>query len=260
MKNLSTVSAILAAAVSAAGIFTPIYKDIPWAAGQMRGQDGVTIIASVILFLSSRIKTGGREIIRAGINAYLIYTYLFYALETVMNPLFHLYLIIVLTSGISLIKDISFLNKNDTIPAGGKGAIPGLLYLTLTGLMLFVLWNGDIITTLAGSPLLPNPSGEPLTIVYVFDLTFVIPAIVYTLYLWKKGKPFGNPMLGIMLIKAATMGTALLGMTLGMWLSGFELDTFLTGLWGFVGGAGIITLMIFLRSIRTAGKTDEQTV
>lgn len=250
MKKLNYISAGLAAAASAAGIFTELYKDTPWAIAQMKGQDAVTIITAAVLIAASARKGIKALIITAGINAYMIYTYFFYALETKLNPLFHIYLAVVLLSLIALIKAVTVLRQFSTAEAGRASGTFSIIYLSIIGAVLAFLWNADIISTLTGSPLLDTASGEPLTIVYVFDLTFVIPAVIYTVYLLIKKRPFGVPLCGIVLVKCVTMGAALLGMTIGARAGGFELETFLAVFWFCLAGFGIIALSLFLKGSR----------
>ena len=248
MKKLNIISAILAAAASSAGIFFNVYKDIPWAVAQMKGQDAVTILAAAVLLITAFKKNAKPLIITAGINAYLIYTYLFYALETKMNPFFHVYLAIVLMSLISLVHAVSRFRRVQTATAKKGSRAFSIIYLSIIASVLTFLWNSDIIATLAGHPILETPTNEPLTIVYVFDLTFVIPAIIYTLYLLKKNNSFGIPLCGIVLVKCVTMGAALLGMTIGVWAGGFKLETFLAVFWFLLAAGGIAALNLFLKS------------
>ena len=247
MRKLNLISALFAVVVSALGIFTSLYTDIAWAAAQMKGQDAVTIAAAAVLIISSLRRGSKSMIISAGINTYLIYTYFFYALEVRLNPLFHFYLAIVLLSLISLIKSIRSLSGIESTSVGAGAKAFGIIYLCAIASVLAFLWNADIISTLAGSPLLETGTGEPLTIVYVFDLTFVIPAIVYSVYLLKKGRAFGVPLTGIMLVKCVTMGAALLGMTVGAWSCGFRIDTFLAVFWFLLAAAGSGAAAVFLQ-------------
>jgi len=250
MKKLNITAAVLSAAASTAGIFSNIYTDIPWAVSQMKGQDAVTIFAAAVLIIVSLRKGPKAVVISAGINAYLIYTYFFYAIETLLNPFFHAYLAIVLLSLIALIKSVSNLKK---LKYSEVKTIPktfSVIYLSAIASVLAFLWNADIFATLAGSPILETPTAQPLTIVYVFDLTFVIPAVVYTLYLLKKNKAFGIPLCGIMLVKCTTMGAALLGMTIGVWFYGFELEGFLAVFWCLIAILGLISITLFLKGSR----------
>ncbi len=250
MKKLNIVSGILAVAASVAGIFFNIYKDIPWAVYQMKGQDVVTIIASAVLILSVLHYDRKSLTITAGINAYLIYTYFLYAIASRLNPFFHIYLAVVLTSLVSLVTAIDRLRGISGASAGKRAKAFSVIYLSVIASVLTFLWNADIFATLSGSPILNTPAGDPLTIVYVFDLTFVIPAIIYTLYLLKTGKSFGIPLCCVVLVKCVTMGAALLGMTIGVCIGGFELETFLAAFWFILALTGAAALTVFLKGSR----------
>ena len=250
MKKLNITSGILAAAASVAGIFFDIYKDIPWVVYQMKGQDVVTIIASAVLIISVLRADKKSLTITAGINAYLVYTYFLYAISSRLNPLFHIYLAVVFTSLLSLIIAIGRLKCVSDASAGKKARAFSVIYLCVIAAGLAFLWNADIIASLSGSPILDTPTGEPLTIVYVFDLTFVIPAIIYTLYLLKTDNKFGIPLCCVVLAKCVTMGAALLGMTVGVWAGGLELETFLAVFWFILAVAGTAALIIFLKGSR----------
>ena len=250
MKKLNIISAVLAAAVSAAGAFTGLYRDEAWAVWQMKGQDIVTIIAAAVLIIFSTGKSSRNHSVTAGLNAYLLYTYLFYALELRLNPLFHLYLAIVLLSLLSLIKSVSVMRTLGPAQVNRGSLIFAVIYLLFIALTLSVLWNLDVVSTITGKPFLDTPSGEPLTIVYVFDLTFVIPAIAYTVCLLLKKNPFGTVLAMTVLVKCVTMGAALVGMTLGAWAGGIETEIILAVFWFMLAAIGIIALAVLIRGTR----------
>ena len=250
MKKLNIISAVMAAAAAAAGIFSGVYDEIPWVIWQMKGQDWVSIAAAAAMIIISMSDKDKYRAAGAGINAYFIYTFFFYALELNLNPLFHLYLAIVLLSLISIIRTISDLKKRSNQTASKGAAVTASVYLLMIALMLSILWNADIIASIAGEPILETASGKPLTIVYVFDIGFVIPAIVYTLYSVLKKTSFSPSLCIILLVKCTTMGAALLGMTVGLYFGGLEFQSFLAVLWTALTAAGLISLAVFLKGSR----------
>lgn len=242
--------AVLAVTAAGFGVFGNVYKEIPWLKVQIIGQDAFTVLPALLLFILSFARNRKVILIQAGILVYLIYTYVFYAFGVEFNPLFLLYVALASLSVWGLVKAALRLSSFKLKAAGGK--IPNIAggYLLFVSLMLGFLWLGDIFGRYAGAPLLENPTGEPLTPVYVLDLGFVIPVTVYGAVLTLMKKPRGFIITAVMLPAFAAMGFALMAMALGLFAYDLPGDVFLTGFWFALGTAGLILAVIYLKELQ----------
>jgi hypothetical protein len=87
---------------------------------------------------------------------------------------------------------------------------------------------------------------------YVLDLGIIVPlAVIAAVWLYQE-RPWGFVLAGYILIKATTMGLALVSMTWFMGRAGFSVDTKLSGFWIILtlGSAGMSTW--FLHHCRSA--------
>lgn len=256
MKNdgitfmLNLIIAILVIIATLFGIFGNIYHNHHWSDSQLVGQDVVSFFIAVI-FLSFNFIKGWRILfVKAGLLGYLIYTYVTFSFGPALNVMFFFYVAILSLSILSFIfhfiqiNKIKFENNKDIwFTIGG-------IYLIIVGVMLFFLWVGDIIGNLKGEPLLVNPTGEPLLEVYALDLGFVIPAFIIGAILLFKQNRLGYILTSIMLVKSTTMGFALIGMTISLYIFGYSLEMFLIYLWGSLGIIGLLLTIFFLRKLK----------
>jgi hypothetical protein len=149
-KMILITTAVLSIICSLLGILTPIYSDIEWINAQVRGQDAITIAGALFLLFTLRFRQPAKGIVTAGISAYLVYTYFFYALEVQLNVLFFCYLAILLLSIILLVRSINFLRTTDTTVPKKSYRITGIIFMGIMALILTVLWSGDVIANLTG--------------------------------------------------------------------------------------------------------------
>jgi hypothetical protein len=249
-KFLFFAIAVLAVTAAGFGIFGHVYKEIPWLKVQIIGQDAFTILAALFLCILSFTRNRKVVFIQGGILVYLVYTYVFYAFGVEFNPLFLLYVALASLSVWGLIKTAHKVSALKLKAAGGKTPNFAGGYLLFVCLMLGFLWIGDIIGRYTGAPLLENPTGEPLTPVYILDLGFVIPVTVYGAVLTLMKKNRGFIITAVMLPAFAAMGFALMAMALGLFAYNLPGDVFLTGFWFALGTAGLILAGIYLKEMQ----------
>ncbi len=242
--------AILATAASLGGIFGDVYRDMEWAAVQLKGQDAATIVLSVVLIVLSFQKGARARLFQLGLFGYFAYTYATYSFGPALNPLFILYIALLSLSVLSLV--IGF-NGALAIPIRTNFKRVFLLaglYLIFLALMLTIMWVGDIIGNLRGEPLFHNPTGEPFLVVYALDLGFVVPTSLYGAVALFRRKRLGYILACFMLVKSTTLGIALVAMAIALYAHGYGLETFLVAVWGILGIAGFILSLLFLRMLR----------
>jgi hypothetical protein len=240
----------LALIASTVGIFGHVYREDDWFLSQMVGQDVFTMVVVVVLFILPFIGNKKIKLLQGGFFAYMVYTYVFYAFAVKFNALFLIYVALCSLSVLGLFlvfRQLAGLTLEDSNGWALKGSS---IYLIVVGLILALLWLGDIVGRLVGKPMLDTPTGEPLTPVYILDLGFVIPACLYGAIQSLRKKFWGTILTAVMLILVATMGFALMAMAIGLYAYGFGLQGFLTVFWFFLGAAGLLLSLFYLRSFK----------
>jgi len=234
-----------------------IYKDGEWANAQWLGQDIVTLfIVAPMLFIAYyqaiRKQRWKWNMVLTGILFYFVYTYTFFAIVAKLTFLYLFHLPIFGLSLIGLFITLSnLMHTGHTIKINNTALKFGVTgFLMTVAFMLSFLWLSEIISHLT----IPNyksdtPNGEPALIVYSLDLALVVPLMVIAVVGYWKNKQYGTILIGVMLTKSATIGFALMAMSVSMYIQEISLDSFLIFLWFFIGILGVLLTVIFLRKI-----------
>lgn len=208
--------------VALAGLFMPgLYRDTAWVVPQNRGTDLVTLLVAVpALFcslLGLRRGSARAAIAWFGLIGYVLYIYFGATFAYALNLLYPIYVLLfslsiaALVAGASSIDPAAVARRFDAaVPRG-----PVVAFLLLIAALLTMLWVGQLIPffTTGTIPEGITLSGNSTLFVYGLDLGVVVPlAVLAALWLWRR-LPWGYILAGVVLIKAATMGLALLGMT-----------------------------------------------
>ena len=230
---LSVLTAVLATAAATFGLVAPdIYRDAASVLPQAMGQDVITLAFAVPLLVLATIamqkgSLRGR-LLWLGALGYLVYTYGTYALWARWNPLFLIY---VALFGLSLYAVALGLVRSDAIAiraALGRRAPVRVVasYLFVTALLVSALWLAEEVQALLRQQVPPSivQLDANTNVVHVFDLAVVMPAFVITAVLLRRGRPWGAVLAAILLVKAATIGLAVLAMIWFMARAGFPTD------------------------------------
>jgi hypothetical protein len=207
---LSALTAPLAALAAAAGLAVPgLYRDPAVLVPQARGQDLVTLVVGVPLLagalLATRRGSARGHLLWLGALGYLAYAYTSYAFGARFNPLFLVYValmglaIYALALGLAG-TDASALAARFS-PRAPTRRVGGFL-IAVSGLMAFV---------------------------WLADIALVLPALAGAGILLLRRAPWGYVLAGVMLVKAATLGLAILAMGLFLYLAEQPLTPGLAG-------------------------------
>lgn len=218
---LSGVVALLGAIASLAGLLCPqLYRDSASLRPQICGQDWVTLVVGVPLLVVSllfsvRGSLRGR-LVWLGALAYFLYTYASYALGVAYNDLYLLYVALFSLSLFALIRGMMSLNIEDLAWRFSEKTPERIIagYFVIFGLVIALLWLWEIIPWLLARepPDYLMATGEYTMVVPALDLGLLVPVFVLTgILLWKR-KRWGYGLAGLMLVKAATLGMAMLAM------------------------------------------------
>lgn len=215
----SYITALFLAVATLGGLFLKgLYRDPLDVAAQAKGQDLVTLVIVVPVFiiataLLNKNKTGF-IIIWLGCLLYNIYSYMLYCVMAHYNDFFLLYVAIF---GFSLYLFIFALIRIEPFqnpPSLSSRAAAKIvaIYHMVVGILFVVLWLSQIITGLfTGSiPKSVALSGTP--IVYAMDLGWLLPALILAGILTLRKHALGALLLGIVMVKVFTLGLAIMGM------------------------------------------------
>lgn len=220
-RLLSAALIPLAALAAAAGLLFPeVYARNPTTIiPALRGQDLITLLALPALAVA--LRGAGRGSARAtliwlGLLGYLGYTYAGAALGYFFAALTPLYIflfslaVFALGSAVAAI-DVAWIAQQIDSAAPRRAAAG---FLALIGLMLALLELGQYGAFLVSGALPAGvaAAGGGAYFVYGLDLGLVLPLTLLGAYwLWRR-RPWGYVLAGAIVIKATTMGLALLAM------------------------------------------------
>jgi hypothetical protein len=210
----------LVALAAVGGLFIPgLYRDAPTIVAAMQGQDLVTLLATgalLIALLGARRGSDRATLAWIGLLGYVGYTYIGAAFSYAFNAFFLLYVALFSLSSFALVAAATGIDAvalrerfDPTHPRRSVAIFLGLLALVLT-----LLWLGQILPfyTTGVVPAILTLAKVNTWYVWALDLGLIVPlALLGAIWLWQQ-KPWGYVLAGYMLIKATTMGLALLAM------------------------------------------------
>lgn len=240
------------------------YRDTEYFLAQIVGQDVVTAILGIPLlgvglWLASRGSLRG-QIIWIGALGYMLYTWASYALMLSFNEFFLGY---VALFGLSLFVFVGALLDLDAVAVSDRigSRLPDRLYAGyLLAMAVFIAagWLAEIIpATLHGTvPESIVRGAVPTSVIYVLDLGVLLPGVVLVALWIRQQRIWGYVFVGVILVKFATLGLAVLAME--YWL----MQTGQGGSTGMMAVFGTITVLsaalggYFLQALGTATESD----
>ena len=244
---LSWLVTALAALAAAVGLLLPgVYRETAWVVPQNRGQDLVTLLALVVMVPVLRAAQRGSPratLVWLGLLGYLAYTYTGAAFAYGFNRLFLVYVALFGGTGAALIAGLSGIDAgalqrafDERTPRRGV-----MVFLLVMAAVLCLLWFSQIIPfyTRGELPQMIVLAKTPTVFVYVLDLGVVVPlALLAAWWLWRR-EAWGDVLAGFVLVKATTMGLALLAMTAFALQAGLAVEGVLSAAWVTLAVAGL---------------------
>jgi hypothetical protein len=230
---LTAIVLILAAVASAGGIFLPgLYRGNAWIINATRGQDVYTLAIAVpamaITLLALRRGSVRALLVMTGITGYMLYTYIGGAFSFAFNAFFPIYVALYSVSIFALVALVGSLNLPH-LDRKFDAAVPRravAAFVIFMGLMVALMEVGQITPFYTTGTLpLPIRQAEATTFYpLALDLGLIAPLCVLAgIGLWRR-LPWGYLLTSCMLIKAATMGLALLATNWYGWIMGSTPD------------------------------------
>jgi hypothetical protein len=254
---------VLTVAAALSGLLWPgIYNDPASILPQAYGQDLVTLVVGVPLLVVATVfavrgSLRGR-LIWLGALGYILYTYASFAFGSVYNSLFLLY---VALFSLSLFAMVLGMMSLDVEQIGGMFASntpvrPLAGYFGLVGFLIGLMWLSEIVLALMTGTLPPTlvESEVHTLFIQVLDLGVVVPLSLLTAVLLWQRRPWGYTLASVLLVKAATLGLAVLAMVVFMTQAGLTVNWGVVALFLGITLAPIALAVPFLRGLHE----DEQ--
>lgn len=224
---LSVITAVLAAAASAGGLFLGgMYRDNALVVDAWKGNDLITLVVVVPLLIGALILSArGSERARLlwlGAVGYMLYNYIFYLYGAAFNVFFLLYVGLVALALYAFILGIVGLDPARV--SGGFARGTPVKWIACLMLLIPVIMGGielqrAIAFIFTGQvPADVVQTGHPTAVVYATDLALLMPAIaIAAILLWKR-RPWGYVLAPILMVKGVTYPLALIAMSvIGTW-------------------------------------------
>ncbi|HEX8983163.1 MAG TPA: hypothetical protein VF792_10365 [Ktedonobacterales bacterium] len=198
-------------------------------AAQAIGQDAVTLLVGIPLLISATILASrgslrGR-VLRAGVLWYFTYTYLLMAFGAAYNPVFLVYVTLFSASLFAFVLSLLAIDVQrlpaQFSPRFARRAVAGVMIGI--GVMLALLWLGRIVPALVAGSTPPGLESYSTLFVQAGDLSLVVPLAILTGALLLRRQPVSYLLAGVILIKGATLGLALMAMIATMALAGVQI-------------------------------------
>lgn len=252
---LTVLVIVLAAVASATGLFLPtVYRETAWVIPQNRGQDLVTLIALIVLTpnaIKARRGSVRSSLIWFGILGYLAYTYTGASFAYAFNYLFLVYVALFSFTGAALIAGVLAINVDRFRSAFDSGTPRRavIVFLVTMALILSVLWLSQIVPfyTEGRLPEMIIRAQTPTVFVYVLDLGIVVPLSLLSVWWLWHDKPWGYVLASFVLVKATTMGLALLAMTGFAIRAKLNVEVQLTVFWVLLASTGLTMSIWYFR-------------
>jgi hypothetical protein len=252
----------LVVVAAGAGLLAPgVYRDAPVWVAQARGQDLVTLVVALPLLVAGLIGvergSGRSTLLWIGVVGYLAYAYATYAFGAHFNGLFLVYVGIFGLALYTLVLGLlgvdaaglagTFRRSTPTRLVGGSligmGALTAVLWLAED---VPAVLSSRVPATVADAGLLTNP-------IHVLDLAIVLPGAVLTGALLVRRRPWGFVLGAYFLVKFATLGLAIISMSLFMLAEGQPFDVPLSVVFTVWTAATVVLAWRFLSSISPPG-------
>jgi hypothetical protein len=191
-------------------------------ASQAIGQDFVTLAVAIpLLVIATVLARNGSVrglVLRAGVLLYFTYTYMLLAFGGAYNQLFLVYVAVYSAGLFAFILSVLAID-----PTRLRARLSGRFRRTLVGwtlvgfaVLLALMWLGRIVPALASGTPPPGLESYGTLFVQAGDLGILVPLTTLSGVLLLMRKPAGFLLAGVMVVKGATFGLALMGMIVAM--------------------------------------------
>lgn len=248
---------VLTVIATVVGLFVPsFYRDAPVLLPQVYGQDLLTLVVAVpalavSLYFAARGSLRG-YVVWLGATGYLLYTYATYAFMTAFNELYLVYTTLLWLTLFTFVGGMVRLDADALKQSIGETSVRTYVaFHLLLAVLIVLLWLSEILpATFAGTtPPSIAEAGLPTSVIYSFDFGIIVPAFVLTAYLLWNRRAWGYAFTAVLLVKIATLGSAVLAMAFFMIRDGQPVPLPQIVIFGVLTLTSLLLLIKLLRSI-----------
>ena len=231
---------------------------------QARGQDLVTLLLGAPLLLgglvTARHGSARGHLLWLDALGYLAYAYATYAFGARFNPLFLVYVALLGLGVWALILGLVSTDAQALAARFSRDAPTRVVggFLLAVATLVALAWLAAIVPAAlsGGVPTAVLEAETPTSVIHVLVLAFVLPALAIAGGMVLRRAPWGYVLAGVLLVKAATLGLAILGMGLFLYRAEQTLTPGLTVFFAAltVGASGLG--VIYQRSLGTPLEDD----
>lgn len=216
----SVLTLVLTVVASGVGLFVPeVYRDAAVLLPQLRGQDLLTLtVAAPALAVSLLAAVRGSRrgyVVWLGVTGYLLYTYASYAFMTTFNELYLVYVTLFALTLYTFVGGMVRFDATALKDAVGDHSVASYVwFLWLAAVAVGVMWLADLVPAMLAAtvPAVLVGTGLPTPVIQSLDLAVLVPAFVLSAYWLRHRQPWGYVFTGVLLVKVATLGLAVLAM------------------------------------------------
>ncbi len=244
---------------SYSGIFitTTYARNTASFAAQGIGQDIVNlfIVAPLLLASSILFYKGNKRamLIWAGLDLYVIYSYVIYCFAQPFNFLFLVYCAVL---GFSFYAFVYLMTNSINTPikqwykSEKRIKLVIIFNVIIAGLFYFV-WLSEVIPALISNEIPQSiiENGVITNPVHVLDMAIFLPALVITAVFLYKGNDYGFLFAPILLIFLSSMALAIIGMVITMWFTGVAVDLGMASIFIVIAAISILLAVFLLKDI-----------
>ncbi|SFK69785.1 hypothetical protein SAMN04487950_0645 [Halogranum rubrum] len=262
----SVTSLVLAVVASGVGLLVPgVYRDAAVLLPQLRGQDLLTLVVAcpalaVSLYAAVRGSVRG-YIAWIGVTGYLLYTYATYAFMTAFNELYLVYVALFALTFYTFVGGVVRLDATLVKRAlDGHSVTAYVWFQIVVAVAVGLLWTVDVVTAiLAGArPTVLAGTGLPTPVVQSLDLAVLVPAFGLSAYWLRRRRPWGYVLTGVLLVKSATLGLAVLAMAVLQMSDGQSVALPMLVVFGVVSGLALVLTGRFVLALEPSVQRVER--
>lgn len=234
------------------------YRDAAYHLPQIFGQDVVTLglgvpLLAIGLWFAMRGSLRG-SVVWLGALGYMLYTWASYALMLYFNEFFLGYVALFGLSLYAFVGGVLHLDP-EAVRARLDGRIPNRLmiaYLVGMGLFIAAGWLAEIVpATLDGTvPESVRLAQVPTSVIYAMDLAVLLPAVLIVAVWLRRRRAWGYVFTGVLLVKFATLGLAVLAMEIRSGQTGVGGETGMMVVFAFITFASAVLGAKYLAALR----------
>ncbi|NHN58724.1 MULTISPECIES: hypothetical protein [Halorussus] len=257
---------VLSVVATLVGLLRPgHYRDAAITLPQLYGQDAVTLgfavpLLAVGTWYAARGSLRG-YVVWLGALGYMLYTWASYALMLYFNELFLAYVALFGLSLFAFVGGVIRLDPTD-VRDGLGGRLPVRLtagFLAAIALFFAAGWLSEIVpATLAGrAPEGVRLAAVPANVIHVLDLAVLLPGTLLTAVWLRRDRAWGYALAGVLLVKFAALGLAVLAMAAWLRATGQGGGLGEMALFGFVTAVSLALGAAYLRAMSPRSGSGE---